>query len=227
MSKISTVGYPSYTSGQVSINNTPIATASLQEGMVRTNYKMSEKEKQMYDYAQTTLAGLLPQVNTFLPETIQALQSQIDAYTAQGAKTIENMYSPMLKNLQNDIASRFGNFDNSMFMDNLNNIESKRSDAVSAFAQDVMAKSSDLVNNELANRYSYIDLLNGIQNQPLQNALNYINTALGVSSNANSYNNNLYNALYKQALSNQSTGSGNLSDLISNAMGLFSGESFL
>lgn len=224
MSKVSSVEYPTFTSGQVSVNNKPVATASYSNGTVNSNYNMSENEKAIYNYAQSTLANVLPQVNTFLPETIAALQSELDAYTAQGTNAINNVYTPMIKSMQNDIASRFGNFDNSMFMDNLNSIESKRSDAVSAFAQDIMAKKNELYNNELENRYNYIDLLNNVQNQTIANALSYINTALGSSSSANSYNNNLYNALYKQALAKQSGSNNNLSSALASVLGLTSGN---
>lgn len=226
MSKVSSADYPTYTGGQVSINNQPVATASLADGVLRSNYNMSDAEKALYDYAQQTLASIVPQVNVFSPETLSALQSQINAYKANGEDTINSVYTPMIKSLENDIASRFGNFDNSVFMDNLNNIESKRSDAISSFAQDVMAKQSDLENNELNKRYNYIDLLNTLQNQPIQNALNYINTALGSSSNANSYNTNLYNALYKQSLQNTGNTSG-LNSTLSGALRLLSGNSFL
>jgi len=219
MSKVSSVDYPTYTGSNVSVNGNNISSTSLANGVVNANYNMSDSEKAIYDYAQSALANLLPQVNTFLPDTLNSLQSQIDAYTNQGTNEINNIYSPMIKNLQNDIASRFGNFDNSMFMDNLNNIESKRSDAVSAFAQDVMAKKSDLVNNELQNRYNYIDLLNNMQNQSTQNALSYINAALGGSSSANSYNNNLYNALSKLSSQGQSSTS-NLASYLANSLGL-------
>jgi len=226
MSKVSSVDYPTYTGSNISVNGNNVSSTSLANGTLNSNYNMSDSEKAIYEYAQSTLANILPQVNTFLPETLNSLQSQIDAYTNQGTKTINNVYSPMLKNLQNDIASRFGNFDNSIFMDNLNGIESKRGDAVSAFAQDVMAKKSELVNNELQNRYSYIDLLNTMQNQPTQNALSFINSALGGSSSANSYNNNLYNALYKLTQQGQSSTS-NLSSLLASTLGLGSGGSFL
>lgn len=226
MSKVSSIDYPTYTSGQVSVNNQPVASATLTNGVLSSNYNMSDAEKAIYNYAQQTLASLIPQVNSFSPETMNSLQSQVNAYKANGENTINSVYTPMIKSLEHDIASRFGNFDNSIFMDNLNNIESKRSDAISSFAQDVMAKQSELENNELNNRYNYINLLNTLQNQPLQNALNYIGTALGSSSNVNSYNSNLYNSLYKQYLQNQG-GSGNLNSALSSALGLFSGNSFL
>jgi len=226
MSKVSSVDYPTYTGSNISVNGNNVSSTSLANGVLNSNYNMSDGEKAIYDYAQSTLANILPQVNTFLPETLNSLQSQLDAYTNQGTKTINNVYTPMLKNLQNDIASRFGNFDNSIFMDNLNGIESKRSDAVSAFAQDVMAKKSELINNELQNRYSYIDLLNNLQNQSTQNALSYINSALGGSSSANSYNSNLYNALYKLTQQGQSS-TNNLSSLLASTLGLGSSGSYL
>lgn len=227
MSKVSSIDYPSYTGGSLSINNQPLATADLVNGVLSSNYNMSDAEKSIYEYSQNTLASILPQLNVFSPATTNSLQSQVNAYKTKGEDTINGIYTPMIKNLENDIASRFGNFDNSIFMDNLSNIESKRSDAISAFAQDVLAKQSELEQEELNKRYTYADFLNGMQNQTLQNALNAISTALGSSSNANSYNNNLYNSLYKQYLQSQSGSTGNISSLLSSAFGLGSGESYL
>lgn len=226
MSKVSSVDYPSYSGSNVSLNGNNVATTSFSNGVVNTNYNMSDAQKALYDYAQSALTSLVPQVNTFSPDTINSLQSQIDAYTSQGQNTIDSVYTPMIKSLENDIASRFGNFDNSIFMNNLNSIENKRANAVSAFAQDVMAKKSDLINNELANRYSYINLLNTLQNQPMQTALNYISTALGGSSSANSYNNNLYSTLYKQAATSGSSNA-NVASALSNMLSSGGGFSLL
>ena len=80
----------------------------------------------------------------------------------------------MIDNLKSDIAARFGNFDNSVFLNNLNKIESKRSDSISSLAQDILAKKDELVNNELSNRYTYLSFLQDIQNQTNSNILNYI-----------------------------------------------------
>ena len=226
MSKVSSADYPSYVGGQVSINNQPKATSGFANGAINSNYNMTDSEKAIYDYAQNTLASILPNVNTFSPDTLNALQSQLNAYKSNGENTINSIYTPMIKSMENDVASRFGNFDNSIFMDNLNNIESKRSNAVSAFAQDVLAKQSELEGNELNNRYNFINLLNGLQNQTYDNALSAINTALGSTSNANTYNSNLYNALYKQSLQNQN-GTNNLNSTLSNLFSNFSGNSFL
>ena len=110
----------------------------------------------------------------FDDETKKNLQSQLNAYTLDGQKLINNLYTPMLSNLKNDIASRFGNLDNSVFMDNLNSIEANRANSINDLAQDVLAKRDELVNNELSQRYTYLSFLQDIQNQINSNALNYI-----------------------------------------------------
>jgi len=221
MSKVSSVDYPSYTGSNVSVNGNNVSSTSLANGVLSSNYNMSDSEKAIYDYAQNTLANILPQLNVFSPDTQSNIQSQLDAYKAQGVDTINQTYTPMIKNLENDIASRFGNFDNSMFMDNLNGIESKRSDAVSSLSQDLLAKRNTLVDDQLNNQYTYADFLNNLQNQSYNNALSSISTALGGSSTANSYNNNLYSTLYKQAqASNSNSSSSAITSLLANALGL-------
>ena len=108
-------------------------------------------------------------MNVFDTDTQKNIQSQLNAYTANGQKILNNIYTPMLKELKTDIASRFGNFDNSVFMNNLNSIESNRADALSNLAQDITAKRDELVNNELSQT--------GSQN----------NSSSGNSYNANAY----------------------------------------
>lgn len=132
----------------------------------------------------------LPNVNTFSDTAAKNMQSQVDAYTQKGQDLINNTYAPIINNLKNDIASRFGNFDNSAFLNNLNSIESKRSEAESSLAQDVLSKESDLVNNELSNRYNYLDLMNNIQNQENNNILSYLMAALSNSNSGSKYSGN-------------------------------------
>lgn len=65
-----------------------------------------------------------------------------------------------------------------MFLDKLNNIENSRADAIAQLADNILAKRNDLINNELTNRYNYINLLNSLQNQYGNNALNTISAVL-------------------------------------------------
>ena len=170
-----------YANGSYSINGEKKATTKKKGGTVYGNYEMNEYEKALYDYAQQTLAEVVPQMNTFSPEVQNNIQQQLDAYQNQASNTI-NLYTPILNNLKNDIASRFGNLDNSMFLNSLNNIENSRSAAMAQLAEDLLTKQNDLVNNELSTRYNYINLLNALQSQSSANALSGISAALSLAN---------------------------------------------
>ncbi|MBE7709880.1 MAG: hypothetical protein E7Z93_05490 [Cyanobacteria bacterium SIG32] len=187
---------PSYSKGTVSVNGNTVASNYKKGNTVVSNYNMPETEKGIYDYAQNALLNSLPQVNVFSPETRNDINSQVEAYKNKSMQTIYDTYNPMLEDLKTDIASRFGNLNNSVFFDNLNSIENNRANAMSDLAQDVEAKRNDLFNDELSKRYNYLNLMNTLQNMINSNAINYMNMAQGNSSSGNSYNqaNNTANA---------------------------------
>ena len=124
---------------------------------------------------------------------MQSINNQLNVYKRQGQNCINQIYTPLINNLKNDIASRFGNLDNSMFMNNLNNIESNRGNAITELADNLISKQNELVNNELVNRYNYINLLNSLQNQYNNLALSTINSSLGLGNSALAYNNSVAN----------------------------------
>ena len=184
----------STTVATTNINGSPkLTTVTDKHGNQTTNYNMSEWEKLAYDYAEKEFAENLKNINVFSQETIDGLNKQIDAYKQSGIKKIDEIYSPMLKNLQNDIASRFGNLDNSIFLDKLSEIEEKRGDSVSALSQDITAKENELVSDELMKRYNYLNFLNGYQNQVLTTALGNSNASskTGQYLNSSSSSDNL------------------------------------
>lgn len=227
MSKVSSADYPKYSSSAINLGGSTAETG-VTNGVLTSSYNMSDSESAIYNYALDTLASILPQLNIFDSSTLSSIKSSVDAYKDSGLQAINEMYNPMINSLENDIVSRFGNLDNSIFTDNLNNIEAKRADAVSSFAQDILAKQSELESDELTKRYALAEFLTGISNNTYKNALNAISTALGGSASANNYNNDLYNAI--SAL--QSTNSGaniNTNSLLTNLLGLSgnSGSSFL
>lgn len=218
MSKVSSAEYPKYTSSALSVGNSK-ATTGVLDGILTSNYDMSDGESSIYNYALNTLANILPQLNTFDTDTLSSIKSEVDAYKNSGIQTINDLYNSSLKNLENDVVSRFGNLDNSIFADNLDDIESERANSVSSFAQDVLAKQSNLESDELTKRYALVELLSGLADGVYSNALDAISTALGSSSSANSYNDNLYNAISAMQSTNSKTNS-NVSSLLSNILGL-------
>ncbi len=177
-----------YSTGTIKVNGQTKAQTYKSGNNVITNYKMSDAEKRAYDYAQNSFADGLQSVNIFDENTKKNLQSQLDAYTLQGQKMVNSIYTPMLNDLKTDVASRFGNLDNSVFMDNLNTIESNRADAINNLAQDITAKRSELINNELSQRYTYLNFLQDIQNQTNSNILNFANSSQANSNSGNNFN---------------------------------------
>jgi len=192
MSKTTTYSVP-YANGSYSINGEEKATTQNVGGTIKGNYKMNEYEKALYDYVQKALLQNVPNVNVFSADTLKNIENQLSAYQNQGQQAINSMYAPLLNNLKNDIASRFGNFDNSMFLDNLSNIENSRSNAIAQLAENLLAKRNELVNDELSNRYNFINLLNAIQNQSNSNAMNAITTALSLANSVKGMNTNASN----------------------------------
>ena len=184
----------SFSGGSVSVNGENRASTYKKGNTVYSNYNMPEVEKGIFDYAQNSLLTSLPKINEFSPEVRSDINSQLEAYKNRGLQSINDIYAPILNNAKNDIASRFGNLNNSMFFDKLNSIENNRANALVSLAESLQAQRSNLYNNELSNRYNYLNFMNGLQNQINNNALNYMGLAANNSSAGNSYNQAKYNA---------------------------------
>lgn len=208
------VATPSFSNGSVSVNGVNKANVTKDGNTVNSNYNMNDYEKAIYDYAQKNIAENLANLNVFNSDTNKNINSQVEAYKNQALQTLDSLYKPMIKNLTNDIASRFGNLDNSMFLNNLNSIENNRANAMSDLVQDIQTYKSDLYNNELANRYNYLNLLNTLVNGSNNNVLNFLSSALSNSSAGNSYNQAMA-SLANRASNNSTMNLNNLANLAS------------
>lgn len=180
-------------SSSIQINGQDKAGVNINPSGTSGYYNMNDDEKQAYEYAQKQFALNLPKLDVFSADSQRKMDNQVKTFINAGKDDINEVYKPMLQDLQNDVASRFGNLDNSVFMDNLGKIEDKRSDAVSELAQNTELFRQDLTNNELANRYQYLDYMNNYQQQVLGNVLNMLGTGQNLSNASNSYYNNLNN----------------------------------
>lgn len=172
---------PQFSSTVYGLNGQNKASTQTIGNNVFTNYNMNEYEKSLYDYAQKTLSEIVPNVNVFSQQTMNDINSKLNAYQNQATRAMDALYTPQINSLKNDIASRFGNINNSMFLDKLAGIENSRSNAMAQLAENLLLKQNDLVNNELANRYNFINLLNDMQNQYNANAYNTISKLASMS----------------------------------------------
>lgn len=186
--------YPAYSTGAVKINGRTVATASKNGNTVSTNYNMSDAEKQIQNSIQNNMATSLN--NLFDISDIQRNQwdNQLKAMKTQGIQNINDIYTPMETSLRNNIASRFGNLDNSAFMSNLNKITDKKAKAISDLGNSLALAQNDLYTQELTNRMNVLSFLGNFNTQLNNNMLNYMSAAASNSGAGNSYNSAAYQA---------------------------------
>jgi hypothetical protein len=193
--------YPSYSTGTVTVNgNTVASSAKTGKNTISASYNMSDSEKQIYDSLQSNISSSLSNLFDISDSTKQQWQDVLDSYKSSGIKEIEDIYTPMETSLKNDIASRFGNFDNSIFMDNLNTITDKKAQAIADLSESLTQKQEDLYTNELANRMSYLTLLSGLSSAMDNNMLNYMALAQSASTSGNNYSAQQYQATSNSSL---------------------------
>lgn len=184
---------PSYTSGSVVINGKEVATITKDNnGYIRSSYNMSKADKSIYDNVQSNLNTSLKNLFNISDSTKKQWNQQLDAYKRNGIDEINSIYEPMQVSLKNDIAGRFGNLDNSVFLDKLSVITDNKAKAVSALSDSIVEKQNELYTTELKNRMNYISLLNGIYTGYNDQIMNYLNMAKANAESANNYNTQTY-----------------------------------
>ena len=189
--------YPEYTNGSISVNGRQVASTvkDKNNNIISSNYNMSNAEQKTYNAIQQGLYNSLGNLFSISDNQRNEWSNQLNAMRNQGISEINNTYTPMETNLKNDIASRFGNFDNSIFLDNLNSITDKKSKAIADLSDNLLSKQNELYSDELKNRINTITLLNNLNSVMNANILNYTNAAASNSSAGNNYNSNWYNAM--------------------------------
>ncbi len=188
--------YPEYSTGTISVNGKTVAstTRDKNNNIVGSNYNMSDAEKKIYDSIQNNMYSSLSGLFDITDETKKSWDSQLNALKSKGVQQINDIYTPMETNLRNDIANRFGNLDNSVFMDNLNEITDKKSQAISDLSNTLLSAQNELYSNELSNRISSISFLNDLNSAMNNNILNFTNAAMSNATSGNTYNSNAYKA---------------------------------
>ena len=184
--------YPSYSAGTVTINGNTVATSKKKKNNVTSSYNMGDTEKSIYDGIQDNLETSLKNLYTISDEKQQQWNDELDAYKKAGIEELNSIYTPMVNNLRDNIASRFGNLDNSIFMDNLNTITDKQAKAVSDLSDNLLTKQDELYTKEMQNRMNYITLLSNLNTTMNNNMLTYMQMAQSNSASGNAHNQNAY-----------------------------------
>ncbi len=177
--------YPNYSSGNIVVNGNTVATTQKDKNGVNSIYNMSDTEKSIYNGIQNNLSASLNNLFKISDEKQKQWENELEAYKKTGIEQINDIYTPLETNLKNDIASRFGNLDNSVFMDNLNDITDKKADAIASLSDSLLMKQQELYSTEMTNRINYITLLSN---------LNYTSAAISNAESGNNYNARKYQA---------------------------------
>ena len=213
-----TTKYPSYSGGAVNINGMNVAKTSRSGNSVNSDYNMNKTQKQIYDSVQNNMAGVLNNLFEISDPQRVEWQNQLSAIKNAGLQNINDIYTPLQNSLQNDIASRFGNLDNSVFLDNLNKITNNKSKAVADLSNNLALMQNDLYNQELQNRMNLLSLLDGLNNSINNNIRSYLGLA---NQNANS--GNQYNQARYQAMASQGNALGQIAKLGATALATYYG----
>lgn len=203
--------YPEYSTGTISVNGKTVAstTRDKNNNIVGSNYNMTDTEKKIYDSIQNNLYSSISGLFDITDANKKSWNNQLNALKNKGIQQINDIYTPMETNLKNDIANRFGNLDNSVFLDNLNSITDKKSQAISDLSNTLLSAEDELYSNEISNRISSISFLNNLNSAMNNNILNFTNAAMNNSTSGNTYNSNAYNALNSGNMWSNILGTGN------------------
>ena len=157
----------------------------------------------IYDGIQSNLDTTLQDIFSISDAKQEQWNQTLDTYKEKGIKQINDIYDPMQNALKNDIASRFGNLDNSIFMDNLSNITENKAQAVADLSDSLIMKQNDLYSTEMANRMNYISLLSGLYSNFNSQMLNYMQLANANTASGNNYNQLAYQANQQNSVWNR------------------------
>ncbi len=214
-----TSSYPDYSQGSLVINGKELASVTEDDNKITSSYNMSDYDKKTYNKIQKSLNKAVKNLYNFSSNK-KLWNQQLNAYKKQGIKEIDSIYTPMETSLKNDIANRFGNLDNSVFLDKLSKITDNKAQAVSSLSDSLLMKRDQLYANELQNRMNYISLLSGLSTNYDNRALAYLNIAKSNAESGNNYNTKTYQQNSGGSfLSNALTGLGAATTAINPAIG--------
>ena len=186
--------YPSYSGGAVNINGRNTARTYRKGNTVNSSYNMDETQKQIYNSIQDNMSGVLDNLFTITDPQRVEWQNLLNAMQNVGMQNINDIYTPLQDSLKNDIASRFGNLDNSIFLDKLGVITNNKSKAIADLTNNLLLAQNDLYNQEIQNRMNVLSLLDGLNNSLNNNIRSYLGLANQNANSGNQYNQAAYQA---------------------------------
>lgn len=189
---------PSFQNSAV-FNGNDLVSSTYQDptyGIV-TKYNSTPEQQQAKAAAQSRINSILPTLGQTSPEMSKQYDDIAKAYTDQSTAAFDRIYQPSLRNLREDIGSRFGTLQATPYFDQLGELEKNvRVPAMVDIANTATQKKQDLYNTAQNQKLQELQGLGYVLNADQQQFLNGLN-----SSNTNSNAGNQFNlANYQNAL---------------------------
>ncbi|EKE03681.1 MAG: hypothetical protein ACD_20C00169G0011 [uncultured bacterium] len=176
-------------------------------GAVVSQYFPDPIEEQRRMLLQQKMNEIAPTLGITAPELAQQFSQTESAYVDDATNKFMQYYNPTLRDLREDVASRFGTLVTSQFTDNLKDLEKTKASAFADIINQGKLLKYDLVNQNEARKQQELQLLSGLLNSGQANFMNGIQAPQGMSGLANGLLNdqwvNMLNS-YRQDLSNKS-----------------------
>lgn len=130
------------------VDGESLANAGFENGGFRINANRTANERQIYDLANEGYINNLQALKDFDPAT--AGDRAEKAYRDQATADFMGQYNPMVQNFQNQIANRFGSFNNSNFQDQFTKMnQDVFTPAMARISRDAILNRGQVAQNEM------------------------------------------------------------------------------
>jgi predicted ATP-dependent endonuclease of OLD family len=176
-------------------------------GNVITEYIQSDEDKATDVWRKSQISQLEPQINVFSQELQDSWNEIASAQKNQSIDQFNTLWDPIARSTREDLSAR-GLSNSSIASDTQYNQDKIKAKALESIANDYVSELQNLQNNELSNRYMYLNYLNGGVENMTQDAFTAMTTGLLNSNSANSSNTEVWKTLLDNYNNTQSANRG-------------------
>lgn len=166
-----------------------------------TEFMQSEADKQLEAQRKAAIAQYEPTINVFSPETQKSWMDVAETQKQQQLKQFNELYEPTIRKQREDYFARLGTLQSTPYLERQRELEKTQSEALQNIAADYVAKQEQLKANELANRYAYLNYLQGGLSQGQNTAYQTATGNLGYAQAGTNALNNFNLTNYQNTLS--------------------------
>lgn len=158
-------------------------------GQMETHYYESPEEQARKTAVQGRINSIIPTLGQTAPEMSAQWDSMAKAYEDQNVDAFNRMYDPTLRNLREDVASRFGTTKASDYYDRLNDLEKNvKTPALLDIARSATQMKSGLYDQQEANKLKELQSLGYFLNNDQQNFLSNLTNTQNSANSLNQFN---------------------------------------